>query len=56
MGDGGLRGASRGGFTRQAVNIACYQALTKILPVRLPVRSRQVTRQVEAISAAARTS
>ena len=37
--------ASRGGFTRQAFNVACLEGLTKILPVRLPVRSRQRTRQ-----------
>ena len=41
----GKDGASRGGFTRQAVNLACFEALAKILPVRLPVRRRQVTRQ-----------
>ena len=37
--------ASRGGFTRQAVNVACLEALTKVLPVRLPVRRRQASRQ-----------
>ena len=31
----------RGGFTRQAVNIACSEGLTKVRPVRLPVRTRQ---------------
>jgi len=31
----------RGGFTRQAVNIARLEALTKVRPVRLAVRSRQ---------------
>ena len=34
--------ASRGGFTRQPVNVACFEALTKVGPVRLPVRSRQL--------------
>jgi hypothetical protein len=38
--------ASRGCFTRQAVNIACLQGLTKVRPVRLPVRRRQASRQV----------
>jgi hypothetical protein len=33
--------ASRGGFTRQPVNVACFEALTKVRPVRSPVRSRQ---------------
>ena len=33
--------ASRGGFTRQAVNLARFEALTKVRPVRLPVRRRQ---------------
>jgi len=33
--------ASRGGFTRQAVNLARFEAFTKVRPVRLPVRSRQ---------------
>ena len=50
--DGGSNGgmmvwrASRGGFTRQAVNVACLEALTKVLPVRLPVRRRQASRQI----------
>lgn len=38
--------ASRGGFTRQPVNIPCFEALTKVRPVRSPVRTRQATRQV----------
>src|SRR5712672_825678 len=37
--------ASRGGFTRQAVNVAGFEALTKVRPVRLPVRRRQASRQ-----------
>src|SRR5947207_13032270 len=39
-----------GCFTRQPVNLAGLQGLTKILPVRLPVRRRQVTRQVSSCS------
>jgi hypothetical protein len=31
----------RGDFTRQPVNVACLEALTKVRPVRLPVRRRQ---------------
>jgi hypothetical protein len=38
--------ASRGGFTRQPVNVGRLQGLTKVLPVRLPVRRRQASRQV----------
>jgi hypothetical protein len=42
--------ASRGCFTRQPVNVASLEALTKVRPVRLPVSSRQVTRQVSGCS------
>jgi hypothetical protein len=40
----------RGCFTRQPVNVASLEALTKVRPVRLPVSSRQVTRQVSSCS------
>jgi len=42
--------SSRGVFTRQPVNVACFEALTKVEPITLPVRSRQQAVRFLAVS------